>query len=67
LRLADWEAAVTDGFILLGLLAVIFAVLVARGRRWLGVRVTGRTFAWAIAGFAIVVLILWATQRRAQP
>ena len=60
---ADWEAAVTDGLILLGLLAILFAIFVARGRRRLGLGVTGRTFAAAIAGFAIVVLILWATQR----
>jgi len=54
---------VTDGLILLGLLAILFAIFVARGRRRLGLGVTGRTFAAAIAGFAIVVLILWATQR----
>jgi len=55
---------VTDGLILLGFIAVVFAVLVLRGRRRLGMAATGRAFAVAIAGFAIVVLILWATHRR---
>jgi len=58
-----WEATVTDGLILLGFLAILFAILVVRGRRRLGVGATGKTFAAAIAGFAIAVLILWATQR----
>jgi len=55
---------VTDGLILLGFIAVVFAVLVLRGRRRLGMAATGRAFAVAIAGFAIVVLILWVTHRR---
>lgn len=54
----------TDGLILLGLLAVLFAILVAIGRRRLGLGVTGRTVAVAACGFAILVLILWATQHR---
>jgi hypothetical protein len=54
---------VTDGLILLGFLAIIFAVVVVSGRRRLGVGSTGKTFAVAVAGFAIAVLILWATQR----
>ncbi len=53
-----------EGLILLGFLAILFAILVARGRRRLGMGVTGRVLAAAVAGFAIVVLILWATQRR---
>jgi len=53
----------TNGLILLGLLAVIFAVLVTRGRRRLGMRGTVRFFFAAIAAFAIVVLIFWAQQR----
>lgn len=61
---ADWEAAVTDGLILLGFLAIIFAIALTRGRRRLGMAVTGRVFAMAVCGFAIVVLILWVTQRR---
>jgi hypothetical protein len=55
---------VTDGLILLGFLAVLFAILVVMGRRRLGAGVSGRTFAVAACGFAIVVLILWATQHR---
>lgn len=54
----------TDGLILLGFLAVLFAILVATGRRRLGMRVTGRAFAIAACGFAIVVLIAWATAHR---
>jgi len=53
----------TNGLILLGLLAVIFAVIVARVRRRLGMRVPARFFFAAAAVFAIVVLILWAQQR----
>ena len=52
----------TNGLILLGLLAVSFAILVAKGRRRLGMGVSGRIFAVTICGFAIAVLILWATQ-----
>jgi hypothetical protein len=55
---------VTDGLILLGFLAGLFAILVVRGRRRLGMGVTGRTFAMAVCGFAIVVLILWVAQHR---
>jgi hypothetical protein len=55
---------VTDGLILLGFLAILFAILVARGRRRLGMGVSGRTLAMAVCGFAIAVLILWATQHR---
>jgi len=58
------EVAVTDGLILLGFLALLFAILLVRGRRRIGVGVRGRTFALAFCGFAIAVLILWATQRR---
>jgi hypothetical protein len=54
---------VTDGMILLGFLAILFAIGVARGRRRLGIGITGRAFATAVCSFAIVVLILWATQR----
>ena len=51
----------TNGLILLGVLAVIFAVIVARVRRRLGMTV--RFFFAAAAVFAIVVLILFAQQR----
>jgi 1,4-dihydroxy-2-naphthoate octaprenyltransferase len=53
---------VTNGLILLGFIAVIFAILVARGRRRLGMGVSGRIFALTVCGFAIAILILWATQ-----
>ena len=49
---------------MLGFLAIIFAVVVIRGRRRLGVGSTSRVFAVAALGFAIAVLILWATQRK---
>jgi hypothetical protein len=55
---------VTDGLILLGFLAIIFAVAVTRGRRRIGMGVSGRVFAIAACGFAIAILILWATQRK---
>jgi len=55
---------VTDGLILLGFLAILFAIAVIRGRRRMGVGSTGRVFTIAACGFAIAVLILWATQRR---
>ncbi len=58
------EAPVTDGFILLGFLAIIFAVAVIRGRRRMGVGSTSRVFVMAAFGFAIAVLVLWATQRK---
>jgi hypothetical protein len=54
-----------DGLILLGFIALAFAVLVVRARRRVGMPVTGRVLAAAIFGFAIVVLILWATRSRA--
>ena len=53
----------TNGLILLGVLAVIFAVLVTRGRRRLGMRAPVRFFFAAVAAFAIVVLIFLAQQR----
>ncbi|HVB41999.1 MAG TPA: hypothetical protein VNF47_04750 [Streptosporangiaceae bacterium] len=54
----------TNGLILLGFLAVIFALLAARARRRMGFGMTGRFFALSVSGFAIIVLILWATSRR---
>jgi hypothetical protein len=62
-RRVRW-GSVTDGLILLGFLAVIFAIFVAKGRRGLGMGVSARIFAVTVCGFAIAVLILWATQRR---
>jgi hypothetical protein len=57
------EAAMTNGLILLAFIALVFALVVARFRRRMGIAVTGRGLAMTISGFAIVVLILWATSR----
>jgi hypothetical protein len=53
------EAAVTDGLILLGLLAVLFAIFAGRARRRLGMPMSFRILSTIIAGFAIVVLVMW--------
>ena len=53
----------TNGLILLFVLAVLFAFVVGRVRRRLGMAFTGRIFAMAVSGFAIAVLVLWVTQR----
>ena len=53
----------TNGLILLGVLAVLFAIGVSMGRRRLGMRFSGRGFAIAASGFAIAALILWVSQR----
>jgi hypothetical protein len=58
------EAAVTDGFILLGLLAVLFALVVGRTRRRVGLSFTGRTLVTLITGFAVVVLVYWVASTR---
>jgi hypothetical protein len=52
-----------NGLILLGLVAVIFAIVVARVRRRLGMTVSARFFFAAAAVSAIVILIFWARQR----
>jgi hypothetical protein len=54
----------TDGLILLGLLAILFAIAVSRGRRRVGLGMPARVFAIAVSGFAIAVLILWVTHRQ---
>jgi hypothetical protein len=54
----------TNGLILLVALAVLFAIAVGKVRRRTGLGVTARIFAMSVSGFAIVVLILWASQRR---
>jgi hypothetical protein len=51
---------VTDGLILLGLLALLFALIVGRTRRRVGLPFTGRLLIKLIAGFAVVVLVYWA-------
>jgi hypothetical protein len=53
----------TDGLILLGVLAVLFAIGVAWGGKRLGMRFSGRGFAKSVSGFAIAVLVLWVSQR----
>jgi hypothetical protein len=53
----------TDGLILLGFLAALAAVVVARTRRRLGFSVTSRVIALTIIAFVIAVLVLWATSR----
>jgi flagellar biosynthesis component FlhA len=53
----------SNGLILLGFIAVIFGILVARFRRRLGIGGTLKTFVTAVCGFAIAVLLLWATNR----
>jgi len=55
---------VTDGLILLGFLAVLAALVVARIRRRIGLAMTGGIFLATMAAFAIAVLALWATSRR---
>jgi len=50
----------TSGLILLFFLAFLAALFLTRARRRMGGRVTGGTWAAIIAGFAIVVLALWA-------
>src|SRR5579875_584930 len=57
------EARMADGLILLGLLALLFALGVARLRRRIGLPVTGRALAAAAAALAITVLLMWASGR----
>jgi hypothetical protein len=49
-----------QGLILLGFLAILFALLVARLRRRLGLGSSGRVLTALVAGFAVAVLALWA-------
>jgi hypothetical protein len=58
------EAAMANGLILLAFIAIVIAVVTARVRRRAGFPVRPRFYAVAVAGIAIVVLILWATQNR---
>lgn len=52
------------GLILLLLLAAIFAVLVSKGRKRLGLEMSGRTWIAAIVGFAIIVLVIYVAQQK---
>lgn len=54
----------SSGITLLVVIALIVAYVVARTRRRMGLLVTGRTWAVVMAGVAIAVLALWATQTR---
>jgi hypothetical protein len=54
----------TDGLILLGFIAIVIAVVVARVRRRVGVPVQRGFYAAAVAGIAIIVLALWAASNR---
>jgi len=55
---------VTNGLILLGFLAVLFAFVIGRTRRRIGLPMTSRIFAMIVTGFVIVVLVLWVANSR---
>jgi hypothetical protein len=52
------------GLILLLLLAAIFAVLISKGRKRLGLGMTGRTWIAAVIGFGLVVLVIYVAQQK---
>ena len=52
----------TQGFILLVVIALIIAYVVARTRRRMGLLVTGKTWLMVMIGVIIVALALWASQ-----
>jgi hypothetical protein len=54
----------TNGLILLGLIALLFALIANRLRRRVGLPVTGHIMAMTISGFAIIVLVLWVASSR---
>jgi hypothetical protein len=51
------------GLILLLLLAAIFAVLLSKGRRRLGLGMASKTWITAIVGFALIVLVIYAADQ----
>jgi hypothetical protein len=51
---------VTNGIILLLVLALIVAYVITRTRRRMGLIVTGKTWIAIMTGFVIVVLAAWA-------
>jgi len=55
---------VVNGLILLGFIALMLALVVARLRRRVGMPVTGGIMAMTVAVIAIAILILWATSSR---
>jgi ascorbate-specific PTS system EIIC-type component UlaA len=58
---------VTNGLILLGFIALLVALVIARIRRRIGLAVTGRVLLVTATCFAIAVLALWATSRGSRP
>jgi hypothetical protein len=52
----------TQGFILLVVIALIIAYVVMRTRRRMGLLVTGKTWLVVMLGVIIVALALWASQ-----
>jgi len=52
----------SQGFILLIVIALIIAYVVARTRRRMGLLVTGKTWLAVMLGVIIVALALWASQ-----
>jgi hypothetical protein len=54
----------SQGIVLLLVLAAIVAYVVARTRRRMGLLVTGRTWIAVMTGFVVVVLALWAATAR---
>jgi hypothetical protein len=54
----------SQGIILLVVLAAIVAYVVVRTRRRLGLLVNGKTWVTVMVGFIIVVLAMWAASTR---
>jgi hypothetical protein len=52
----------SQGLILLVVIALIIAYVVARTRRRMGLLVTGKTWLMVMLGVIIVALALWASQ-----
>jgi hypothetical protein len=54
------EAAMAaNGFILVGLLAILFTAVVVRLRRRAGLSVRGKTIIVTVTGFVLAILALW--------
>jgi hypothetical protein len=50
----------SQGIILLLILAAIVAYVVTRTRRRMGLLVNGKTWAYIMVGFVLIVLAMWA-------
>jgi hypothetical protein len=61
LKVSTREELMASGLILLFFLAFLAALFLTRARRRMGFGVTSGTWAAIIAGFAIVVLAMWAS------